>query len=57
MNFEGDNSMGTVIISTILFIIVTLIVKSICRKHIEAKKNGSVCCGCSKCSSGCNKNK
>ena len=54
MNFEGDNSMGTVIISTILFIIVTLIVKSICRKHIEAKKNGSVCCGCSKCSSGCN---
>ena len=57
MNFEGDNSMGTLIISTILFIIVTLIVKSICRKHIEAKKNGSVCCGCSKCSSGCNKNK
>ncbi|MDY3758453.1 MAG: FeoB-associated Cys-rich membrane protein [Treponema sp.] len=49
--------MGTVIISTILFIIVTLIVKSICRKHIDAKKNGSVCCGCSKCSCGCNKNK
>ena len=38
MNFEGDNSMGTVIISTIIFIIVTLIVKSICRKHIDAKK-------------------
>ena len=57
MNFEGDNSMGTVIISTILFIIVTLIVKSICSKHIEAKKNGSVGCGCSKCSCGCNKNK
>ncbi|WP_407399410.1 FeoB-associated Cys-rich membrane protein [Treponema sp.] len=48
--------MGTVIISTILFIIVTLIVKSICKKHIEAKKNGSVCCGCAKCSCGCNKN-
>ncbi|MCQ2242397.1 FeoB-associated Cys-rich membrane protein [Treponema sp.] len=49
--------MGTVIISTILFIIVTLIVKSICRKHIEAKKNGSACCGCSNCSCSCGQDK
>ena len=30
--------MGTVIVSAILFFIVSLIVKSICRKHIDAKK-------------------
>ena len=30
--------MGTVIDSAILFFIVSLIVKSICRKHIDAKK-------------------
>lgn len=48
--------MGTVIVSVVLFAIVTLIVKSIHKKHVNAKKTGGCCCGCSGCSGGkCNK--
>jgi len=49
--------MGTVIISVILFIIVSLIVKSLCKKYINAKKTGSCCCGCSGCSGKCETSK
>lgn len=47
--------MGTVIVCVILFIIVSLIVKSLCKKYINAKKNGECCCGCSGCSKSCMK--
>lgn len=48
--------MGTVIVSVALFVIVTLIVKSLCKKYIKARKTGTCCCGCSGCCGGkCNK--
>lgn len=48
--------MGTVIVSVILIGIVALIIKSLYKKHIDAKKSGGCCCGCSGCSGGnCNK--
>lgn len=47
--------MGTVIVSVVLFVVVTMIVKSICKKHIAAKKNGNFCCGCTKCVCSCEK--
>ncbi len=48
--------MGTLIVSVILIGIVALIIKSLYKKHIDAKKSGGCCCGCSGCSGGnCNK--
>jgi len=45
--------MGTAIICVILFVIITLIVKSLCKKYINAKKTGGCCCSCSGCSGKC----
>ncbi|MBQ0051219.1 MAG: FeoB-associated Cys-rich membrane protein [Treponema sp.] len=44
--------MGNIIVGAILFVIVALAVISIYKKHRNAKKNGSCCCGCSGCSGG-----
>ncbi|MBS7311628.1 MAG: FeoB-associated Cys-rich membrane protein [Treponema sp.] len=50
--------MGTAIVCVILFIMIALIVKSLCKKYHKAKKSGGCCCGCSGCSSStCKKNK
>lgn len=46
--------MGTAVVSVILFIVVSLAVKSVCKKYINAKKTGGCTCGCSGCSSCCN---
>ena len=46
--------MGTVIVSIILFLVVTLIVRSLCKKHLMAKKSGGCCAGCT---GGCGKDK
>ena len=43
--------MGTVIVCIILFIVLTGIIKSLCKKHLDAKKSGKCCCGCSGCPS------
>lgn len=45
--------MGTVIICVILCIAIFFSIKSICKKHIKAKKNGGCCCSCSCGCSGC----
>lgn len=44
--------MGTVIICVILCIVIFFSIKSMCKKHIKAKKSGGCCCscGCSGCS-------
>lgn len=48
--------MGTLIVSVILFVAITLIVKSLCKKYLKAKKSGECCCGCSGCcNTKCNK--
>ena len=49
--------MGTVIVSIILFLVVTLIVKSLYKKHLMAKKSGGCCGCCAGCTGGCGKDK
>lgn len=47
--------MGSVIVCVILCVIISFSIKSICKKHLNAKKSGECCCccsgGCSCCSS------